>query len=592
MTSTSNRVRFPQALHRKRIRDMRWRLVALPKTLTSNVCSTPMRSVTVSLPTAVSSPTTVSPTTPSLFGSQRSFDDLGTPLAEVTFCVLDFETTGGSAATCLITEVGAVKVRAGEVLGTFQTLVNPGCAIPPNITILTGITDRLVGRAPSIDSVLPSLLEFIGGSVIVGHNVRFDMAFLQAATRRWGGPLLGNQQLDTLALARRLLVDEVPNFKLGELAKRLRLPHQPSHRALDDAWATTDLLHYLIERASAWGVTGLDDLVALPTITGHPQWKKLALTKPLPRRPGVYQFRDADGRILYIGKATDLRSRVRSYFSSDRRRKVAQLLRETHDITFQVCTSTLEAELIELRQIQAEQPRFNRRGRRPIRPVYVKLTTNERFPRLSIVRSMASDGVYLGPLTSRQTAEPIVDAIQTALPLRRCSGRVARNAKLPTVAAPCTAQQLGVAMCPCSGATSEADYAAVVGLAKRALTGEPALVLGPLEQRMQALAAEERFEEAADVRNRASAFVSAVSRQRRLAMLDGIERLVVETDRGDRIELGSMTVGQPATLDEALCISSWLERNVEKVRLVSTTGQLSSPLPALPDFTPIDAVGR
>ena len=75
-------------------------------------------------------------------------------------------------------------------------------------------------------------------------------------------------------------------------------------------------------------------------------------------------------------------------------------------------------------------------------------------------------------------------------------------------------------------------------------------------------------------------------------MLDGIERLVVETDRGDRIELGSMTVGQPATLDEALCISSWLERNVEKVRLVSTTGQLSSPLPALPDFTPIDAVGR
>ncbi len=521
---------------------------------------------------------------------QRSFDDLGAPLAEVTFCVLDFETTGGSPQTSLITEVGAVKVRGGEVLGTFQTLVNPGCAIPPKITVITGITDRLVAPAPTIDSVLPSLLEFIGGSVIVGHNVRFDMGFLQAATRRWGGPLLGNQQLDTLALARRLLVDEVPNFKLGELARRLRLPNQPSHRALEDALATTDLLHYLIERASAWGVTGLDDLVALPTITGHPQWRKLALTKPLPRRPGVYHFRDASGRILYVGKATDLRSRVRSYFSSDRRRKVAQLLRETHDITFQICTSTLEAELIELRQIQAEQPRFNRRGRRAIKPSYVKLTTAERFPRLSIVRSTSSDGVYLGPLSSRRAAETIVDAIHTALPLRRCGGRIAKSAVLP-VAEPCTAQQLGVAMCPCSGATSESDYQAVVNVAVRALTGEPDLVLGPLDQRMYSLANEERFEEAAAVRDRAGAFVAAVSRQRRLSMLESIDRLVVETERGDRIELGpgatDLTTAEPATLDEALCVSSWLERNAEKVKLVTADGQLCSPLPALPDYKPV-----
>ncbi len=224
---------------------------------------------------------------------QRSLEGMGVPLADATFCVLDLETTGGDVGSCGITEIGAVKVRGGEVLGTFQTMVNPGCGIPPKITVLTGITEMMVMKAPTIDTVLPTFLDFIGGSVIVGHNVRFDMSFINAAVRRWGGPMLGNQRIDTLALARRVLADEVPKFSLHTLATRLRLDHQPSHRALEDAWATVDLLHLLIERASGWGVTGLDDLVALPTVAGHPQWKKLALTKSLPRAPGVYFFKDA-----------------------------------------------------------------------------------------------------------------------------------------------------------------------------------------------------------------------------------------------------------------------------------------------------------
>src|SRR5688500_4376816 len=103
---------------------------------------------------------------------QRSFDDLGTPLHQVTFCVVDLETTGGSPASCAITEVGAVKLRGGECLGTFQTLVNPGGPIPPAITVLTGITEAMVLPAPSVATVLPPLLEFLSGTVLVGHNVR------------------------------------------------------------------------------------------------------------------------------------------------------------------------------------------------------------------------------------------------------------------------------------------------------------------------------------------------------------------------------------------------------------------------------------
>jgi DNA polymerase-3 subunit epsilon len=117
---------------------------------------------------------------------QASFEDLGTPLHEVTFCVLDLETTGGSTADCFITEIGAVKVRGGEIIGTFQTLVDPGAAIPPSIVLLTGISQSMVIDAPQIETVLPTFAEFVGSAVIVGHNVRFDLGFLDAAADRLG----------------------------------------------------------------------------------------------------------------------------------------------------------------------------------------------------------------------------------------------------------------------------------------------------------------------------------------------------------------------------------------------------------------------
>src|SRR4051812_10291986 len=291
---------------------------------------------------------------------QRSFEDLGVPLSETTFCVVDVETTGGSALDGAITEIGAVKLRRGECLGTLQTLVNPGMAIPPEITVLTGITEAMVVPAPRMDEVLPSFLEFLGDAVLVGHNVRYDIGFLNAALQRAARPRLSNQVVDTCSLARRLVRDEVPNCRLGTLAACLRLSHKPTHRALDDALATGDLLHVLLERAGSLGVLGLDDLLLLPTIQGHPQLAKLRLTDDLPRVPGVYLFRDAGGRVLYVGKATNLRTRVRSYFSGDERRKIGQLLRETQRIDHIVARGPLEAAVLEVRLIHEHLPRFNR----------------------------------------------------------------------------------------------------------------------------------------------------------------------------------------------------------------------------------------
>jgi DNA polymerase-3 subunit epsilon len=548
------------------------------------------------------------PATGSARPRQRSFDDLGVPLSEVTFCIVDVETTGGSAADGAITEIGAVKLRGGECLGTFQTLVNPGRAIPPQIILLTGITEAMVGPAPRMHEVLPAFLEFLGDAVLVGHNVRYDLSFLQAELERARQPPLANRSVDTCAMARRLVRDEVPNCKLSTLAERFRLPHRPSHRALDDALATGDLLHLLLERAATWGVLGLEDLLELPRLAGHPQGAKLRLTEDLPRAPGVYVFRDAGGRALYVGKATNLRSRVRSYFSGDSRRKVGALLREVHHIEHRRCHHALEAAVAEVRLIHELEPRYNRQATTWRRYVYLKLTT-ERFPRLSVVRVARADAsLQLGPLPSTRTAQRVIEAVHTAIPLRRCS------AKPPAEPRPvaCTPAQLGVATCPCAGQVTDSDYALHVAATIRALTTSPSEIFAPLDARMAALAADERFEEAADTRDRAAAVASALRRQRRLDQWQrpalvrlrlpgggGVELVHGRMDRawGTGLDDGAQAslrlvaappqgpVGRDAA-DEVLCIAQFVERYAERLDLLHVDGELSSPLPALPHYEP------
>jgi DNA polymerase-3 subunit epsilon len=461
---------------------------------------------------------------------QRTLDDLGVPLRQVTFCVLDLETTGGSPGACAITEVGGIRVRGGECLGTFQTLVNPGLPIPPEIVLLTGITEAMVVPAPPIEAVLPAFLEFAGDAVLVGHNVRFDLGFLGAASAAGGYPPLANRVVDTCALARRLVRDEVPDCRLGTLARCLRLAHQPSHRALDDALATADLLHALLERAGSLGVLSLDDLLELPTIRAHPQLGKLRLTATLPRRPGVYLFRGRAGRVLYVGKASNLRSRVRSYFGGDERRKVSQLLRETEAIDHVVCPGPLEAAVLEVRLIHRHLPPFNRRSKLWRRYAYLKLTLDERFPRLSVVRvPRKGDGcLYLGPLASAGAARHVAEAIESAVPIRRCTGRPGREPR----GWPCTPAQLGVATCPCAGTVSEADYSVLVQQVVDGLTADPSLLLDPLGDRMSSLARAERFEEAAAVRDRAAALARALHRQGTLDRLRRAGRVELEVGDG------------------------------------------------------------
>jgi DNA polymerase-3 subunit epsilon len=464
-------------------------------------------------------------------GVQGSFDDFGTPLADVTFCVLDLETTGGDRADDMITEVGAVKVRGGECLGTFQTLVNPGRAIPPVITVLTGLTDALVAPAPRIEAVLPSLLEFMRDTVLVGHNIGFDVAFLRAAFERAGHPRYDPMRIDTVALARRLVRDEVPDCRLGTLASRLRLDHRPTHRALDDALATTDLLHVLIERATGLGVLGLDDLVTLASMAGHPQAAKLKLTSSLPRSPGVYLFCGHRDEVLYVGKATNLRQRVRSYFGREDRRRIGPMLREAQSVRHHALPDPLSAEVVEARLIARLKPRYNRAGTHADRYCYVRLDVDSAWPRLAIVKDAARTGLHLGPLPSRTMAVLVVEALQAALPLRRCSARLGRGHVPAPDASPCVAAQLGVAACPCAGLAERRTYDEAVTVASDAIEGRTDAVVERLTARMTSLAASQRYEEAATARDRLSALEGAVRRTRQMETL--LSRGRFETSRGD-----------------------------------------------------------
>ncbi|MFA5883241.1 MAG: DEDD exonuclease domain-containing protein [Acidimicrobiia bacterium] len=534
---------------------------------------------------------------------QRTFEDLGTPLHDVTFVVVDVETTGGSPATCAITEIGAVKYRGGECLGRFETLVNPGVPIPPTITYLTGITEAMVLPAPRIGDVLPHFLEFLGtpgpGRVLAGHNVRFDVAFLDAALAAHGYDRLRHTRVDTVALARRLVRDEVPNLRLGTLARHMRTTVEPNHRAFADAHATLEVLHALLERAGTLGVFGLDDLLALPTMRAHPSSGKLALTARLPRTPGVYIFRDRGGRVLYVGKATNVRARVRSYFSSEDRRKVPQLLREVEAIDVIPCRHPLEAAVREIRLIHEHEPRFNRQAKAWRSYSYLKLT-DERFPRLAVVRAHKPDGArYLGPFRSARAAQVVREAIESAVPLRRCTRRIGRTAELGGEA--CLPAVLGASSCPCSGATAADEYARFVEQVTRGLDTEPTALLDPLEARMHALAHDERFEEAALTRDRLAALSRALERERLVRAARVAGRVTVEDAHGTvEIDGGRLAgdlltppAGDPSApagkdeIDELLVVARFLFGTPRGPRLVHRAdGLLASTLPALPRYAP------
>ncbi len=463
---------------------------------------------------------------------QASFDELGRPLREVTFCVVDLETTGGSAAAgARITEVGAVKVRGGEVLGELQTLVDPATPIPPFIAVLTGITDAMVAGAPRIGAVLPAFLEFARGCVLVAHNAPFDVGFLRHSADELGHAWPAFEVLDTATLARRVVTrDEAPNCKLATLARVFRARTTPTHRALEDARATVDVLHGMVERLGGLGVHTLEELSSFSARVSAEQRRKRHLAEPLPHAPGVYLFRGPADEVLYVGTSRDLRTRVRRYFTAgETRSRMGEMVGLAERVEPIVCATPLEAEVRELRLIAHHKPRYNRRARHPERSQWLKLTV-EPWPRLSIVRGVLNDGAdYAGPFGSRVVAERALAALHETFGIRQCAGRLPRQATRSA----CALAEMGRCLSPCDGAADPGTYAAEVALVREVLVARPEAVRQRLARTMDALAAQERYEEAGVHRDRLTALVRGTARSQRLSGLTGCAELVAARRNGD-----------------------------------------------------------
>jgi DNA polymerase III subunit epsilon len=529
-------------------------------------------------------------------------------LRETTFVVVDLETTGGrmngrdGKAADAITEIGAVKVRGGVVLGEFATLVDPQRSIPPQIVQLTGITTAMVCDAPTIAVVLPMFLEFARGAVLVAHNARFDMGFLRAAADQSGIRWVRPQTLCTVELARRVLSrEEAPSVRLAALARLFAVANEPTHRALDDARATVEVLHALIERVGNQGIHSYSELRSYLPNVPPAQRRKRVLADGLPRRPGIYLFHGPADEVLYVGTAINLRRRVNQYFNgSDQRTRMKEMVALATRVGHVECAHALEAGVRELRMLSAHAPPYNRRSKFPQRWWWLVLS-DEAFPRFSVVRTPRHDRA-VGPFRSRAHAVDTADLLARFTGVRTCTKRLARTA-LHGPACPLHE----VSPCPAARDVTAEHYAWAAGAAAALIDGLENSALAAAAQRIAELAGRQRYESAARLRDHTVDAVEVLWRGQRLRALAALPELVAAAPDGEggwqlavvrhgqlaaagtarrgvppvpvieAIEAGAQVIlPQPAPLSGALVeetalIARWL--TAPGVRIVRTSGE-------------------
>ncbi|WP_428338412.1 DEDD exonuclease domain-containing protein [Mycobacterium sp.] len=454
-------------------------------------------------------------------------------LRETTFVVVDLETTGGrmngrdGKTADAITEIGAVKVRGGVVLGEFATLVDPQRSIPPQIVQLTGITTAMVCDAPTIAGVLPMFLEFARGAVLVAHNARFDMGFLRAAADQCGIRWVRPQTLCTVQLARRVLSrEEAPSVRLAALAQLFSVASRPTHRALDDARATVEVLHALIDRVGNQGVHSYAELRSYLPNVPPAQRRKRVFAEGLPRRPGIYLFHGPANEVLYVGTAINLRRRVIQYFNgSDQRTRMKEMVALATRVEHVECAHALEAGVRELRMLSAHAPPYNRRSKFPQRWWWLVLS-DEGFPRFSPVRTPRHDRA-VGPFRSRADAVDTADLLARFTGVRTCTKRLARSA-LHGPACPLHE----VSPCPAARDVTAEQYRPVAEVAVALIDGLENSALAAAAGRIAELAGRQRYESAARLRDHTVDAVEVLWRGQRLRALAALPELVAAAPDG------------------------------------------------------------
>ncbi|MFC4261723.1 exonuclease domain-containing protein [Ferruginibacter yonginensis] len=279
------------------------------------------------------------------------------------YAIVDIETTGGHASSNGITEI-AIHIHNGErVVKHFTTLLNPQKAIPQFITALTGIDNSMVANAPTFDEVAPVIYDMLKDVVFVAHNVNFDYSFVFHHLKKYGY-VLNVKKLCTVRLSRKV-IPGLPSYSLGKLCESIGITTHNRHRADGDAQATVQLFEHLL------ALGGLSHIDKMLKRTSAEHWLPIHLDKhiidALPNSPGVYYFHNNKGKILYVGKAVDIKKRVTSHFThNDDGKRRQYFLQQVTNITYTLCANELHALVLESTEIKKLWPPFNYSQKQPM----------------------------------------------------------------------------------------------------------------------------------------------------------------------------------------------------------------------------------
>ncbi len=470
-----------------------------------------------------------------------------TPLSDITYTVIDLETTGLTPRGHGITEICALRVAGGQIVAELSTLLNPGRPIPPFIQLMTGITDDMVRDAPPFRDVVPALLEFLGDSTLVAHNAPFDLGFLNYGLYAAGQRHLHNPVVDTIRMARRLL-PELPRRSLDAVTRYLDIKVTGRHRAGGDAEATTGVLLRLLSIAREKGIETDAQLAAfLGNGETESRGRRLAAVTPkgdrvtraarlavlaercrtLPDAPGVYIFRSPSGEVLYVGKAVSLRKRLASYFNGSVPSKIKRMLRQAESVEHRQAGSELEALLEESRLIKEYQPPFNTLLRSYHDFPFIKIDghgTYGSYPNLYTTRQVSDDGaLYFGPFRGRRSTEMVLEIVRKCFRLfdDRCPNH-------GTIGEGCLYYQMHRCIGPCIGRAHQTAYSEAVAEVCRLLEGDPQDFMTDLVRRRDEASDRLDFETAAVYRDAILALAHAVSHRRLLTpAIEGLNVLAV-----------------------------------------------------------------
>lgn len=325
------------------------------------------------------------------------------------YCIVDLETTGGSATKSRLTEIAIYKTDGKKIIEEFSSLINPGRNIPQHISRLTGITDQMVEGAPPFSQLIDKIDQFTQDSIFVAHNVNFDYNFLRAEFERCG-KTFKRKKLCTVRLSRQIIKGK-SSYSLGKLCNSIGIPLENRHRAAGDAKATTLLFHKLLREDKENVIKNSLKVSSLEALLPPNLSKSEFLA--LPESQGIYYFKDLRKKIVYIGQAKNIKQRVHSHFSGNSNSKSKYYFSQNiHGLDFKLIPNDLLLDLIEAVEIKKHWPRHNRSLKRvTLNHAIFQYTDQKSYLRLGIGRC----GKFEKPLKTFKSREEAFQTIRSML---------------------------------------------------------------------------------------------------------------------------------------------------------------------------------